>query len=95
MNSKDNVHMRRISLLLDKRLLAQAMQALGVKTYSEAVNLALAEVLRVKRVLELRHAFGQNLWVGRLSGMREDRSFLAPVRTDAAGASGGSRQGAR
>ncbi len=50
------------------------MQALGAKTYSAAVNLALAEVVRVRGVLGLRQAFGKNLWEGNLSEMREDRA---------------------
>ena len=66
--------MKRTSLVLDEQLLEQAVQALGAKSYSAAVNLALAEVVRVSRVLGLRQAFGKNLWEGNLPEMREDRA---------------------
>jgi Arc/MetJ family transcription regulator len=68
--------MKRTNLVLDEHLLEQAVQALGVKTYSAAVNLALAEAVRVKTVQGLRQAFGKHLWEGNLSEMREDK----PVR---------------
>lgn len=75
MNSpKDNIHMKRTNLVLDEQLLQEAVRAFGVKTYSAAVNLALAEAVRVKKVQGLREAFGQNLWEGNLSEMREDRT---------------------
>ena len=59
--------------MLDEQLLSEAVHALGLKSYSAAVNLALAEAVRVKKVQGLREAFGQNLWEGSLSQMREDR----------------------
>ena len=60
--------------MLDEHLLEQATQALGVKTYSAAVNLALAEALRIKKLQELRQSFGKGLWQGNLSEMREDKT---------------------
>jgi hypothetical protein len=65
--------MRRTNLLLDENLLDEATRVLGVKTYSAAVNLALAETLRVKKVLEIPKFFGSGLWQGDLSEMREDQ----------------------
>jgi hypothetical protein len=65
--------MRRTNLVLDENLLDEATRVLGVKTYSAAVNLALAETLRVKKVLEIPSFFGSGLWEGDLSAMREDR----------------------
>ena len=65
--------MKRISLVLDERLLEEATRALGVKTYSAAVNRALADAVRVRNVQGLREAFGHNFWVGDLSEMRDDR----------------------
>ena len=65
--------MRRTNLVLDENLLDEATRVLGVKTYSAAVNLALAETLRVKKILELPSFFGSGLWEGDLSAMREDR----------------------
>jgi len=59
--------------VLDENLLDEATRVLGVKTYSAAVNLALAETLRVKKVLEIPSFFGSGLWQGDLSEMREDQ----------------------
>jgi Bacterial antitoxin of type II TA system, VapB len=65
--------MKRTNLVLDEKLLDEATRVLGVKTYSAAVNLALAETLRVKKILEIPRFFGSGLWEGDLSAMREDR----------------------
>ena len=67
------VCMVRTNLVLDRDLLEQATRTLGLKTYSAAVNAALAEVLRVRKIQGLSQFFGQGLWEGNLSEMREDR----------------------
>ncbi len=59
--------------MLDDDLLEQATRVLGVKTYSAAVNLALEETLRVKKIQSLPRYFGKGLWQGSLARMREDR----------------------
>ena len=65
--------MKRTNLVLDGELLNQVTRLLGVKTYSSAVNLALAEVLRMRKIQGLSTAFGQGVWQGDLAEMREDR----------------------
>ena len=65
--------MKRTNLVLDEELLKQVTHALGVKTYSAAVNLSLAEILRVRKIQALPEFFGKGLWDGDLSKMREDR----------------------
>ena len=65
--------MKRTNLVLDAPLLESAKLELGAKTYSDAVNLALKEVLRVRKIQALPQFFGQGLWHGDLSEMREDR----------------------
>jgi Arc/MetJ family transcription regulator len=65
--------MKRINLVVNENLLPEATRVLGVKTYSAAVNTALAEVLRFRRILNLPSAFDQGLWQGDLSQMREDQ----------------------
>jgi hypothetical protein len=70
--------MKRTNLVLDENLLDEATRVLGVKTYSAAVNLALAETLRVKKVLEIPSFFGSGLWEGDLSAMREDQPRKKP-----------------
>ena len=65
--------MKRTNLVLDERLLLQATQVLAAKTYSAAVNTALAEVIRVRKIQSIPHFFGSGIWEGDLSRMREDR----------------------
>lgn len=66
--------MKRTNLVLDADLLEEATRVLGVKTYSAAVNTALAEVLRVRKILGLPSFFNQGLWQGNLAEMREDQA---------------------
>lgn len=65
--------MRRTNLVLDEQLLMQATRILGAKTYSAAVNTALEEVIRLKKIARIPEFFGTNLWAGDLAEMREDR----------------------
>jgi len=58
--------------MLDPELLDQARRLLGVKTYSATVNLALAEVLRLRKIQRLPLFVGQGLWQGDLAEMRDD-----------------------
>ena len=48
------------------------MRVVGVKTHSAAVNLALKEVLRMKRIQGLADYIGKVEWLGDLSEMRAD-----------------------
>jgi len=72
--------MRRTNLVLDAQLLEEATRVLGVKTYSAAVNQALDEVLRIRKIQSLPRFFGRNLWEGDLSEMRQDRPLKTPRR---------------
>ena len=65
--------MKRTNLVLDERLLVQATQVLAAKTYSAAVNTALEEVIRLRKIQSIPHFFGSGIWEGDLSRMREDR----------------------
>jgi Arc/MetJ family transcription regulator len=73
--------MKRTNLVLDEELLKKVTHALGVKTYSAAVNLSLAEILRVRKVQALPEFFGKGLWEGDLSKMREDRPSASRRKT--------------
>ena len=44
------MRMKRTNLVLDAKLLDEGTHLLGVKTYSAAVNLALAEVMRLRKI---------------------------------------------
>ena len=65
--------MRRTNLVLDEQLLEQATRVLGAKTYSAAVNTALGEVIRLKKIQAIPQFFGTGIWRGDLAAMREDR----------------------
>jgi hypothetical protein len=65
--------MKRTNLVLDEQLLAQATRVLAAKTYSAAVNTALEEVIRVRKIQGISQFFGSGIWDGELSEMREDR----------------------
>lgn len=65
--------MKRTNLVLDPQLLDEAMRVFAKKTYSAAVNAALAEAIRVQKIMSLPSFFGQGLWEGDLAEMREDR----------------------
>lgn len=72
--------MKRTNLVLDEGLLERATRVLGARTYSGAVNQALEEVLRVRKVQGILRFFGQDLWQGDLSEMREDHPRNPPAR---------------
>jgi len=65
--------MKRTNLVLDEHLLAEATRVLAVRTYSAAVNTALEEVIRVRKIQSIPRFFGSGIWEGDLSQMREDR----------------------
>jgi len=65
--------MKRTNLVLDADVLEEARRALGARTYSETVNKALAEAVRVARVRRIPELLSQMRWVGNLSEMREDQ----------------------
>jgi len=60
-------------LVLDAHLVEEVTRTLGEKTYSAAVNRALEELLRVRRIQSLPEFFGKGLWDGELAEMRKDR----------------------
>jgi Arc/MetJ family transcription regulator len=65
--------MRRTNLVLDEQLLEEATRVLAARTYSAAVNLALEEVIRIRKIQSLPRYFASGIWEGDLSHMREDR----------------------
>jgi len=65
--------MKRTNLVLDERLLIQATEVLAARTYSAAVNTALEEVIRVRKIQSIPNFFGSGIWEGDLSQMRKDR----------------------
>jgi hypothetical protein len=64
---------QRITLALDRPLLDRVRRELGAKSYSATVNLALKELLRLRKVQSLSEFHGSRAWSGELSEMREDK----------------------
>lgn len=64
--------MKRINLVLDERLLEEALTLSGERTYSATVNLALSELVRRIRAGRILSLEGSGLWEGDLSEMRGD-----------------------
>lgn len=65
--------MRRTTIMVDQELLEQVTRMLGEKSYSAAINFALAETLRQAKLKELWSFVGSGVWEGDLSAMRSDR----------------------
>jgi len=66
------IHMKRTNLVLDADLLEEVLRLSGERTYSRAVERALAEFVRrarAHRILELK---GSGTWEGNLPEMRAD-----------------------
>jgi Arc/MetJ family transcription regulator len=71
--------MKRTNLVLDGEVLEEARRISGAKTYSETVNKALSELVRLHKMRSIAEFFGKGLWKGDLAEMREDRP-RRPVR---------------
>jgi len=74
--------MKRTNLVLDEKLLESAFSLFGSKTYSEAVNEALKEAIKLRKIRDIPAFFGRGLWEGSLGEMRRDK----PTRTKRAAA---------
>jgi Arc/MetJ family transcription regulator len=67
------IHMKRTNLVLDADLLGEATRLSGERTYSAAVNRALADFVKRARARQILDLAGSGLWVGELREMRNDR----------------------
>lgn len=62
----------RTNIVIDDRLMAEALKATGLKTKREAVEHGLRTLLRLSRQAELRKLRGKVDWRGDLDAMRRD-----------------------
>lgn len=67
------MRMKRTTLVVNERLLAQALRLSGERTYSAAVNRALEELVRRVRARQILSLAGSGVWEGDLGTMRGDR----------------------
>ena len=66
------MHMKRTNLVLDGQLLDEARKAVGLKTYSDVVNLALKELVNKMKFAQIDTYAHTGIWDGDLSAMRGD-----------------------
>jgi Arc/MetJ family transcription regulator len=62
----------RTNIVIDDKLMRDALRATGLKTKREAVELGLQTLLRLKRQAEIRGFRGKLDWQGDLNAMRTD-----------------------
>ena len=63
----------RTNIVIDDRLMRDALRATGFKTKREAVELGLRTLLQVKSQGKIRRLRGKLAWHGDLNAMRTDR----------------------
>jgi Arc/MetJ family transcription regulator len=62
----------RTNIVIDDKLMRDALRATGVKTKREAVDLGLRTLVRLKRQAAIRRVRGKLEWHGDLEAMRTD-----------------------
>ena len=62
----------RTNIVIDDRLMDEAMKASGAQTKREAVEMGLKTLLKLSRQAELRSLRGKLDWQGDLDAMRRD-----------------------
>jgi Arc/MetJ family transcription regulator len=63
----------RTNIVIDDRLMRDALRVTGLKTKREAVELGLKTLLRLNKQAQIRRLRGKLEWRGDLNAMRVDR----------------------
>jgi Arc/MetJ family transcription regulator len=63
----------RTNIVIDDKLMRDALRATGLKTKREAVELGLRTLLLLRRQSDIRRLRGKLDWQGDLNAMRSDR----------------------
>lgn len=63
----------RTNIVIDDKLMSDALRATGLKTKREAVELGLRTLLRLRQQAEIRNYRGRLPWEGDLDAMRRDK----------------------
>jgi Arc/MetJ family transcription regulator len=63
----------RTNIVIDDKLMRDALRATGLKTKREAVELGLRTLLRLRQQGDIRRLRGKLDWQGDLNAMRTDR----------------------
>jgi Arc/MetJ family transcription regulator len=61
------------SILVDDRLMSDALQATGLRTQEEVIELGLQTLIRLSQQAQIRQFKGKLAWEGNLDEMRQDR----------------------
>lgn len=67
------VHIMRTNIVIDDKLMADALRLTGLKTKREAVELGLRTLLRLRQQEEIKLLRGKLQWQGDLNAMRTDK----------------------
>ena len=60
----------RTNIVIDDKLMADALKATGLETKREAVELGLTTLIKLKKQEEIKHFRGKLQWEGSLDDMR-------------------------
>jgi Arc/MetJ family transcription regulator len=63
----------RTNIVIDDKLMHETLQATGLKTKKEVVELGLRTLLRLRQQEEIRRFRGKLKWEGDLEAMRNDK----------------------
>jgi len=63
----------RTNIVIDDKLMRDALRATGLKTKKEAVELGLRTLLRLREQEQIRRFRGKLRWDGNLDSMRADK----------------------
>lgn len=63
----------RTNIIIDNTLMQEALQATGLKTKKEAVELGLKTLIRLNKQAEIKNLKGKLQWQGDLDALRTDR----------------------
>jgi len=67
------LHTMRTNIVIDDKLMSDALRVTGLRTKREAVELGLRTVLRLSKQAEIRRLRGKIQWQGDLDAMRRDQ----------------------
>jgi Arc/MetJ family transcription regulator len=67
------VHIMRTNIVIDDKLMKDALKTTGVKTKREAVEMGLRTLIQLGRQERMRQLRGKITWEGDLEAMRTDK----------------------
>ena len=68
-----SIHIMRTNIVIDDKLMADALKLTGARTKREAVELGLKTLLQTARQADVKRLRGKIAWEGDLDAMRRDK----------------------